>query len=218
MMLYYIYFYFELFAFISCLYCYKRLDSNFKIFLPFLAFIVIYEFINMNYLHLLLWHHTNAWCNNVEVIIELAVYGWFMASLDKRKAYRKKVHIAVAASIAITLVDIFFIQGFWSLSTIAIILKNTLLAILVCVYYYNLLNNVNEHQDLLNFPPFLVTVGLLLYSLTNFFFYAFFNYLVYRNNYHFLKLAQVIPQISCIFIYSPLGVAFLCFLRPRKLL
>jgi hypothetical protein len=216
-MLSYIFFIFELSAFICCAFTYKKLDDNFKIFLPFLAFVVVYEFINMSYLNLLLWHHTNAWCNNLENIIELAVYGYFMASLYKGTTHRKKVYIAVIACLVITVIDIFFIQGFWTLCTIGVVLKNALLAILVCSYYYSLLNNSDDYPDLITFPPFLATMGLLMYSLGNFFYYAFFDYLVHSKNHGFAILALVIPQIGCIFLYSLLTLSFLCFLKRGKL-
>ncbi|MDR6941925.1 hypothetical protein J2W55_001767 [Mucilaginibacter pocheonensis] len=210
-----LYFFFELFAFICCLYAYKKLDRNFKIFLPFLAFIVIFEFANMY--DWLMWRHTNAWCYNFEGIIELTIYGWFMASLDKRRSYRKKVYMAIVAGIAITLIDIFLIQGFWTLATISIVVQNTILATLVCIYYYNLVNNSDEYLDLLSYPPFYTTIGLLFYTLTNFFYYAFFSYMLYVKNYHFYMVAKVICDIGCVFIYSLLAVSFLCFSRTKKL-
>jgi len=213
-MLDYLYFVFELLAFISCAYFYKSLDKNFRIFLPFLAFVVIYEYANMY--NLLMWHNTNAWCNNFEGIIELIVFGQFMASLDKRKAYRRKVHIAIAAGIAITLIDM-FIQGFWTYGTIAIVFQNTIIATLVCIYYYNLINNSDEYLDLLSYPPFYATIGLLFYSLANFFFYAFFSYMMYVKNYHFYMVAKVICDMGCVFLYSLLAVSFLCFSRTKKL-
>jgi hypothetical protein len=207
--------YFELFALISCAFCYKKLDNNFKIFLPFLVFIVLYEFANVY--NWLLIHHTNAWCNSLEGIVELAVLGYFIPSLDKRASYRKKAYAFVIAGIAFSFVDFFFIQGIWQLNTIAIVLQNTILAILVCVYYYNLINNTDDHLDLLHYPPFYATIGLLFYSLTNFFYYAVFSYMVYKNNYEFYILARVLTDLGCIFIYSLLAVSFLCFLRTKKL-
>ncbi|WPU94437.1 hypothetical protein SNE25_02735 [Mucilaginibacter sabulilitoris] len=214
-MLDYLYFVFELLAFISCLRFYKKLDQNFRIFLPFLSFVIIYEYVNLfNWLN---WHNTNAWCNNFEGIIEMIVFGQFMASLDKRKAYRKKVYIAIAAGIVLTLIDMFFIQGFWTLGTIAIVVQNTILATLVCIYYYNLINNSDEYLDLLSYPPFYATIGLLFYALTNFFYYAFFSYMMYVNNYHFYLVAKVICDVGCIFLYSLLAVSFLCFSRTKKL-
>jgi hypothetical protein len=214
-MLVYTYFYSELFALIGCVYTYKKLDNNFKIFLPFLIFIVVYELANIY--DLLLWHHTNTWCANIEEMVELVVYGQFMASLDKRKAYRQKVYIAISACVIIAIADMFFIQGFWALNTVAIVIQKTTLTILVCIYYYNLLNNSDEYPDLLNFPPFFATMGLLLYSLTNFFYFAFFSYMIYVKNYHFFIVARVISEISCVFIYSLLAISFLCFLKTKKL-
>ena len=213
-MLVYTYFYSELFAFISCVYAYRKLDGNFKIFFPFLAFIVAFELVSIY--GLLLWHHTNAWSGNFEAILELGVYGRFMASLDKRRTYRIKVYIAIAVCIAIALINIFFIQGFWALNTISLVLQNTLVATLVCIYYYNLLNNSEEYPDLLRFPPFFATVGLLLYSLTNFFYYAFFSYMLSVKNYHFFIVARVISEISNVFLYTLLAISFLCFLRTKK--
>ncbi|HMG11480.1 MAG TPA: hypothetical protein VK609_23355, partial [Mucilaginibacter sp.] len=153
---------------------------------------------------------------NFEGIIELIVFGQFMASLDKRKAYRRKVHIAIAAGIAITLIDM-FIQGFWTYGTIAIVFQNTIIATLVCIYYYNLINNSDEYLDLLSYPPFYATIGLLFYSLANFFFYAFFSYMMYVKNYHFYMVAKVICDMGCVFLYSLLAVSFLCFSRTKKL-
>jgi hypothetical protein len=214
-MLDYLYFFFELLALISCVYSYKKLDQNFKIFLPFLIFIVVYEYANIY--NWLMWNHSNAWCNNLEGIVELFVYGRFMASLDKRKQYRKKVYIAVAAGTVITLIDMFFIQGFWNLGTIAIVIQNGILATLVCIYYHNLINNTDEYLDLLRYPRFYATIGLLFYALTNFFYYAVFSYMLYKNNYNFYILARVFTDLGCVFIYSLLAVSFLCFSRTKKL-
>lgn len=214
-MLDYLYFIFELFAFISCIVFYKKLDQNFRIFLPFLAFIVAYEYVNL--FGWLNWHNTNAWCNNIEGLIELTVLGYFMASLDKRIAYRRKVYGVIIAGVIFSIIDIFFIQGFWTLGTIGIVLQNTILAILVCIYYYTLINSSDEYLDLLSYPPFYATIGLLFYSLTNFFYFAFFSYMAYTKNYHFFLVARVICDIGCIFLYSLLAVSFICFSKTKKL-
>lgn len=212
-----LYFIFELFPFISCAYAYKSLDSNFKIFLPFLAFVVVYELINMFFLDLLLWHHSNAWCNNMGFILEFIVYGYFLASLDKREAYRKTVYIAVAAGIAIAIIDISFIHGFWALATWYIVSRAIILIVLISIYYYNLLRKVDNYPNLLSYPPFLITIGLLFYSFANLFFFGTFDYLLAKNNQHLFIIADFVNQISGGFVYSLLGIAFLCFSRTKKL-
>jgi hypothetical protein len=209
-----LYIYFELFALICCIVSYKKLDKNFKIFLPFLVFVVIYEYVNIY--NWLLWHHTNAWCNNLEGILELGVYGYLIPSFDKRKTYRKKAYLFVAAGILFSFIDYFFLQGIWHLNTIAFVLQYSIVAILVCLYYFNLVKNSDEYLDLLSYPPFYTTVGLLLYSLASFFYYCFFSYMVYKNNFHFYILAKVMPTISSLILYTLLGVSFICFSRTKK--
>lgn len=215
--MFYLYFFFELFAFACCVYAYKKLDRNFKIFLPFLAFVVVYEFLNIFFLKFLLLHHSNAWCNNLEGIVELLVYGQFMTSLDERKPHKNRVRIAVALGLLITLIDIFFIHSFWTLATIAIIAQNIILAALAFIYLVSLFNHADEYPDLLRFPPFLATIGLLLYSLTSYFYYATFDILLAKNNYQFFMIAHLIAEVGCAFIYTFLGFAFLCFTRVKKL-
>ena len=214
--MFYLYFVFELFALITCVHAYKKLDHNFKIFLPFLVFVVVYEFINMFFLKLLLLHHSNAWCNNLEGLIELVVYGQFMASLDERKQYKTRMYMAVTIGIAITLIDIFFIHSFWTLATTAIVAQNIILATMSFVYLYNLLNHTDEYPYLLSFPPFLVATGLFLYSLTSYFYYASFDNLLAKNNHQFFMIAHLICEISCLYIYTFLSIAFICFARVKS--
>jgi hypothetical protein len=206
-MLDYIYFYFELFAFFVCLYTFKKLDRNFKVFLPFLAFIVIYEFANLKYWTL--WHHTNAWSNNLETIIEIIIYSRFISSLDKRKQYRKNVRIVLIIIVLFSFIDMIFIQGFFMLNTIAIVFQYSMLTVLVCLYYFNLINNVDESLDIIRYPPFWATAGILFYTLAFLFFYIAFGYMAYKKNYQFFILARVIPNIACLILYSLLSVAFI---------
>lgn len=212
-----LFFVFELFAFICCVYAYKYLDSNFKIFLPFLAFVVVYEFICMCFMKLLLWHHTNAWSIDLEQVIELVVYGYFLASLDKRKTYQKTVYIATAIGLLISIIDIFFIHGLWAHATIFIVSKNIILATLVCIYFYWLLSKADECPDLLRYPPFLATLGLLLYSLANLFYWGTFDYMLAKNNQELFSITHFAVEISSGFIYSLLGIAFLSFSRTKRM-
>ena len=206
-MLDYIYFYFELFAFFVCLCTYKKLDRNFKIFLPFLAFIVIYEFASLKYWTL--WHHTNAWSNNLESIIEVVIYTRFISTLDKRKPYRKNVRLVLFIIVFFSFIDMIFIQGFFMLNTIAMVLQYSMLTVLVCLYYFNLINNVDENLDIIRYPPFWATAGILFYALAFIFYHVAFSYMAYKHNYHFFILAQVIPNIACLILYSLLSVAFI---------
>jgi len=206
-MLDYIYFYFELFSFFVCLFTYKKLDRNFKVFLPFLTFIVIYEFANLK--NWMLWHNTNAWCNNLESIIEIIIYTRFISSLDKRKQYRKNVRLLLFIIVLFSFIDMIFIQGFFMMNTIAMVFQYSMLTVLVCFYYFNLINNVDENLDIMRYPPFWATAGILFYALAFMFYHVAFSYMVYKQNYHFFILARVIPNIACLILYSLLSIAFI---------
>ncbi|WP_183561829.1 hypothetical protein [Mucilaginibacter sp. SP1R1] len=192
------------------------MDKNFKWFLPFLIFVVIYEFVNMY--NWMLLHNSNAWCNNLEGILELTLYGLFIASLHKKKAYRNRVYMVTLAGALLSLIDIVFIQGFWKLATIAMLIQNSILVVLVCIYFYSLFNDDDENLNLITHPPFLVATGILFTSLGCFFYYATFSYMIYRNNYHFYILAKVLPSISSLIFNSLLTFAFICFARAKKAL
>lgn len=209
-----IYFYFEFLAFGVCLYTYKKLDRNFKVFLPFLAFVVVYEFANIK--SWLLWRHTNAWCANFESIIEIIIYSRFLASLDKRKEYRKKIDIALFIVVVFSFIDMLFIQGFFAMNTIAMVFQYCLLTILVCLYYSHLINNVDESLDIIRYPPFWATAGILFYALAFIFYHIAFSYMVYKQNYHFYLLALVIPNIACLILYSLLSIAFIYQYKQAK--
>jgi hypothetical protein len=90
-------------------------------------------------------------------------------------------------------------------------------AALAFIYLVSLFNHADEYPDLLRFPPFLATIGLLLYSLTSYFYYATFDILLAKNNYQFFMIAHLIAEVGCAFIYTFLGFAFLCFTRVKKI-
>jgi hypothetical protein len=211
-MLYHIYLISLPITFIVCLYAYKQLAGNFKWFLPYFAFVIVYEL--ANFFDWLMIKHSNAWCNNLEGMIEFVLFTNFISSLDNRASYKKKVHILVAVIILLSFIDIFFIQGFWKRATIAVVLQSLFILVLICNYYYNLLEEAAEHMVLLKHPPFLVTTGLLFYFLSNTFYYSCFSYMVYKNNYHFYILAG---SISNLLLNSLLIYAFLCFSKTKRL-
>jgi len=213
-MLYHIYLISLPITFIFCLSCYKYLDNNFKWMLPYFAFIIIYE--AANYFNLLMVDHSNAWCNNLVEFMEFILFTYFITTLDDRTPYKKKVYYITAFIILFSLIDMFLIQGFWKKNTISIVIHGLFILSLIFVYYHNLLEEAREHLNLLKYPPFLATTGLLFYFLALTFYYSFFSYMVYKNNYHFYILAYTIPGISNLILNSLLCYAFICFRHAPK--
>ncbi len=214
-MLYNIYYISVIVTFFCCLYVYKQLDRTLKWFLPYLGFVIVYEFASM--CGWLIINHTNSWCSNLEELMEFTLFTYFMTSLAKKAAYKKKVYIPAICVILFSFIDMCFIQGIWELNTIAIVLQDTFVLTLICIYYYNLFDEAEEGIMLIKHPPFLIATGLLFYYLSKTFYYSCFSYMVYKNNYHFYLLASIIPGLSNLLLNSLLISAFLCFSKTKKL-
>lgn len=203
-------------AFICCIFTYKSLDKNFKWFLPFLAFGVIYNYPAI--FQLLIINHTNAWCNNFNDILEFICYTMFIMSFDDRTKRKKYVYIAAGVIVGLTLIDIFFIQGFWHRATIAIVIQNIFGLWLVCDYYYRLLNDDNdEYIELISHPPFLAITGIFFYYLAMTFYYSCFSFMVYKNNYHFYLIAITLLDLNSLMLYGLFSFSFICFFRKNNL-
>ena len=214
-MLYNLYYISVIAAFICCVHAYKRLDKNFKWFLPYLGFVIVYEFATMR--GWLTLNHTNSWCNNAEGLMEFLLFIYFMVSLTNKASYKKKVYQLAAIITLLSIIDMLFIQGIWKLNTMAIVLQDLFVLALICIYYGKLLNEAPEHLVLLKHPPFIAVTGLLFYFLSNTFYYSCFSYMAYKNNYHFYILAETLPGISNLLLNLLLIYAFICFSKTKKL-
>jgi len=214
MLLFNLYILSVLLTFVACLYAYKSFDNSLKPFLPYFAFVVVY--VTIDFFNLLMINHSNAWSNNLENMLDFTMFAYFIIWQDKRSLYKRKAYILVAVVILLSLIDIFFIQGFWQRATVAIVLQGLFILTLVCIYYYNLLEEAPEHLFLLKHPPFLVATGLLFYFLSLTFYYSFFSYMLYKNTYHFVILASTILSIANLMLNAILIYAFLCSFKNNR--
>jgi hypothetical protein len=215
-MLRYLYYAFETMAFVTLLFQYKKMQrTNYAYFLPYLIFIFIYEtgslfdIFNIN--------HSNAWITNIVATVEFLFFSFFLINLlDKR--LHTRLTVIVASVFLFTVVDVVFIQGFWNLCTIAILLQYVVLIILVCFFFYQLMHKTGEHFSLISLPDFWVNTGLLFFCLAEFLFFAAFTYMMAKKNYNYSLLWFVISNIANLILYSCLSISFLCFSKTRKLL
>lgn len=215
-MLRYIYFVFEILAFVTLLVQYKKIEkTKYIYFLPFLLLILLYEAGSLYNLFNI--NHSNAWGVNIIITVEFLFYSLFLISL-LNKGSRVRLYALVASVFVFTVVDVAFLQGFWNLATIAILLQYLALIILVCVFFYQLMHKTGQHLSLISLPDFWVNTGLLFFCLAEFLFFAAFAYMMAKKNYNYSLLWFVISNIANLILYSCLSISFLCFNRTRKLL
>ncbi|GAA3971654.1 hypothetical protein [Mucilaginibacter dorajii] len=203
-----------LFSFACGLLNYNRLPKAYKWLTIYQLFAFCYELAIAN--KLLIWHHTNSWCNNLEGVIELLLFTYLLASFNELKPYKKAIYLVEGLVLIFTFVDIAFIQGFFKFDTIATVVMGIFLLILVFAYYYLLLTEATEDQKLLYTPDFLMASGLSLYLLGTTFFYACFSYMAYKNNPTFLIVARTIPNLANLIFVLLITLALLCFFRKKK--
>ncbi|RYZ97808.1 MAG: hypothetical protein EOP47_20825, partial [Sphingobacteriaceae bacterium] len=123
------YFIFEALALITALVQYKKIEKTpYLYFLPYLLLIVLYEI--GSYFKIFVVNHSNAWITNIVISIEFLFYSCFLIVLLAKKL-RARLVILVASTFLFTVIDVFAIQGFWNLGTIAILVQYVVLIILV---------------------------------------------------------------------------------------
>jgi len=209
------YFYLILYlaTFLACVWRYGRFNQlRYKLFLPLLAIIVLYEYGTIRRWWFI--HNTNLWAANIEITMEFVFYSFFIISSYRDARERRVFSIAAWICFFFTLIDIFFIQGMMRLCSIAIVIQYMLLIIMVCRFFYGQMKVYDGEKSLLLQPDFWVNTGLLFFSLSEFLFFSAFN-LAYKPTRYFGILSGVIGFVSNIIIYSCLIIAFLCQPRSR---
>ena len=200
-------------TFAFCAYSYQRLETNFKWFLPFLAFCVLYE--TANEFNLFLINHTDTWAANIEENLEFILISRFLASLSDKLRYKRAVYFIMCIIFIGAAINIAFVQGFWALNTITMVTEALTIVTLIFNYYYQLFEKAEEGLNLLKSPTFLIVTGLLFYFLGKFFFYSCYSFMAYKNNYNFYILAATIPALSNLLLNFMLIYGFLCARRNK---
>ena len=209
------YFFFECIALLAAIFKYNKLkDSNYKYFLPYLLFIVIYEYGTIRDWFYI--DHSNLYITNITEIAGFLFYGIFLYKLIKSKAYKKIINGLIIFSIISSLINMVFIQGFWKLDTVTILLQFAIIISIVCMYFYELMNSMEITAPLTKMPGFWLNTGLLFFCLAQFLFYSSFALMAYKGNEQYIILFSVIANIANAILYSCLTICFLCFNRMNK--
>jgi len=215
------YFWIEFTTFIICLVNYRRFNSlRYKLFLPYLLIIVLYELGNINKMFALpvpgkTWK-SNAWIVNFEALFEFIFYSFFTISTLKNIKQRTWFSLLAVAIAVFTLIDIFFIQGVLNLSSIAILLQYALLITMVCRFFFIKMQDMDQRAIWAD-PDFWVHTGLLFFFLAEFLFFASYTHMVEKDLAVYRLLFHVITSVAIIILYPCLSISFLCFRATKKI-
>lgn len=203
------YLFFEFLAFIISVIKYKALKNTpYAYFLPYLSLVLIYEYGSLKNWFVI--NHSNLWISNITLIIFFLFYSIFIHNIIKTEKFREWIKRLIFLSILCSAANMFFVQGVWNLNTITILLQFAVLIVIVCLYFYELMNYTGKELRILRQPGFWLNTGLLFFCLGQFLFYSSFAYMAYRKNYEYYVLHLVLSNISNAILYSFLTISFLC--------
>lgn len=214
------YFWIEVVTLLICALNYSKFTlTRYKLFLPYLLIIVLYELGNIYKMFASNEHKSNVWIVNFELLFEYVFYSYFIISVHKAKKQKRIITLVSLLCVVFTLFDIFFIQGFMALSTIAILIQYGILITLVCRFFYIKLQEHDFDRDisLLHLPDFWVHTGLLFFFLAEFLFFASYTNMAYKKLHAYSLLFTVISTVAILILYSCLSISFVCFRRMKKI-
>jgi hypothetical protein len=213
-MLEYLYFFFELAAFLVAILQFSRIkNTRYVFFIPYLVFILIYEFGSIKNWFLI--EKSNLWITNLTLILFFLYYTYFLIYLIQSTLYTKWIKRCVYICLLFSIINLIFIQGFWNLNSITILLQFVILITSICLYFYELMNYSAVRFSISKMPGFWLNAGLLFFCLAEFLFYSAFAYMAYHDNYTYYQLFELISNTANIILYTCLIISFLCFSKKK---
>ena len=183
---------------------FKRLKHTvYKYFLPYLLFIIIYKYGsllgkgNIN--------NSNLYITNIVQIISFTFYSFFLQNLLQHAINKQIIRTLIFTTLFCDAINMAFIQGFWRLDSITILIQLAVIIIIACLYFYELINAIEIEISIIRLPAFWLNTGLLFYCLSNL---LIFFYITYKNDRDYLLLIGVISSIANIILYSCLTLCF----------
>jgi len=211
----YTYLCFEVAAFLTAAVQFSKFKQTpFRYFVPYLLIIIVYEVGSIfNWFSI---DHRNLWITNITMTFSFLFYSIFLSRIIKTAAIVKWIRWAISFTVLCSVINAAFVQGFWKLDTITILLQFALIIIIGCIYFYELMNYTGEELVIIKLPQFWLNTGLLFFCLSEFLFFSSFAYMAYKGNYNYRLLFSVISNIASAILYSCLMVSFLCFSKTRN--
>ncbi|MCO5936714.1 hypothetical protein NAF17_14315 [Mucilaginibacter sp. RB4R14] len=203
------YLFFELLAFITSVVRYKALKhTRYIYFIPYLFFILIYEYGSIE--NWFIFKQSNLWITNITLFIFFLFYSIFVYGLIETVKFKEWIRRLIVLTIICSAANMAFLQGFWGLDTITILLQFAILISITCLYFYELMNLTGKELKVLRLPGFWLNTGVLFFCLGQFLFFSSFAYMAYLKIYQFSVLHHVVANIANAILYSFLTISFLC--------
>jgi hypothetical protein len=204
-----LYFWFELLSLLVCLSFFTKLRHTLLFyFAPYLLLIVLYEFGTIKGWFTI--HGSNLWAVNIITTIEFIFNGLILNLLIKKRKIKTAALFGLLIVFILTVLNIFFIQGFDKLHTYTFLLGGALLIINACYFFYELIDNDKDDKSILKEWSFWIATGILFFYLGQFVFFCFFEYMIRSRDIRYRILFDNISSFSNAILYTCIIIAVLC--------
>jgi hypothetical protein len=180
-----------------------------------LILVVIYEYGNIRDWFYI--NHSNLYITNISGLAFFLFFSIFIQRLINNQTYKKLIGIIIPLTLLCAIINVLFIQGFWRLDTITILLQFAVIIFIICIYFYELMNSIDISIPIIKMPGFWLNTGLLFFCLAQFLLYSSFSFLAYKESREYILLFLTFSNIANAILYTCLVVCFLCFKRIKTL-
>lgn len=207
--------YFEIAALLTSIIFWRKLRHTKLCWLmPYLVFIVVIE-LTGRYIRAEL-KQPNAWLYNISVPIEFLFYGFIFYLHYSRQSFLVITKYFLILFLMFALCNLFFIQGFYKFNTNILKVGSFGMIVLCCLYFAELLSK-KEEVNLLRYPMFWLTTGLLLFNTGEFFYTLFSDYLIKNHLDSTRKIFSSINNKLIWVLYTCISIAIICLPAKRNL-
>ncbi len=209
MPLYLFFVWFELIALLIVLINHHRIKNTYLWwFIPLLLLTNIIEW--GSYFHIFTLHKSNNWIYNVFTLIEFLFYSWLYYSIIPDKGSKRIIKLLATILFFTTLANQLFLQGFWHFHSYTFMLGCIVMVSYVFLFFRQMIQHVDD-ESLLRQPYFWVSIGVLFFYVGQFFYFAFFQYFLIKNDFgSSLPVFHFFNNLLNILLYTCLSISFFC--------
>ena len=183
----------------------------FKTFSPFLLLSIIVELIGAM---LIRDGKSTTPLYNIYTTLEVVFYLWILLNILQGKLLKKILICCIIIYPAISLIDIYFIQGIEHFHSTSYSLGCLLLVLFSILYFFQLFARPSAIR-LTREPSFWICTGLLMFYSISFPLFAFANFMTTFPNILAKNLQNILIVLN-VLLYLLFSIAFLCKIRIRK--
>lgn len=156
----------------------------------------------------------NAPIYNIYIIVNFAYLIFLLRSFLRNERIKRIFSWSIFTFVVIALINIFFIQGFYSFNTYTFII-GSIIMVICCIYYFYQRMKFPDSQSLLRDPTFWLSTGLLFFYTCSLPIFGLNNFVANIPLYIYNSF-YLINQLLNIILYSLFMISLLCNLNFRK--